>query len=87
MAASPETISKFLHSPDWTPGEKFIIRWQFNSLGLLGDFKTALIQAICLADETNLCRLDRGFPDEVGAYRDWAYGDLGKRLREAGLGV
>ena len=84
MPATHEQIREFLDSPDWTRGEKFIIQWQF---GLFGDFRTALMDAIRSADEVNLRLLYRGFPDEVQAFRQWAYGDLGKRLRAAGLGI
>ena len=80
-----ETIYKFLNDDRWTKGEKFIIKWQFNSLRLLGDFSSTLIKAISLADENNLKKLELGFPEEVGGFRAWAHGDLGKRLREAGL--
>ena len=77
-----ERITDILANPYWTEGEKFIVEWQFR---LLGDFKTALIDAIKLADEGNLDRLELGFPDEVQGFRAWAYGDLGQRLRDAGL--
>ena len=82
MPATYEQIGEFLISPDWTRGEKFIIEWQF---GLLGDFRTALMDAIKNADDVNLHLLYRGFPDEVQAFRQWAYGDLGYRLRAKGL--
>ena len=85
---STQKIGEFLESPDWTEGEKFIIKWQFNnSLHLLGDFKTALIGAIKQADHGNLARLALGFPREVEGFRQWAYGDLGSRLRAAGLEI
>ena len=48
-----------------TEGEQFIFMWQY---GMLGDFKTALIGAIMVADEHNLQRLRRGFPTEVKSY-------------------
>jgi hypothetical protein len=51
-----------------TPGEEFIIKWQFR---LLGDFKTALITAITRADGRNLERLALGFPDEVEGYSNY----------------
>ena len=79
-----EEIGAILTSEDWTDAEKFVVKWQF---GLLGDFRTALIRAITLADDRNLEQLALGFPDEVAGYRAWAYGGLGRRLREAGLGI
>ena len=79
-----EQIGIILTSDEWTEAEKFVVKWQFR---LLGDFRTALIQAIMLADDRNLEQLALGFPDEVAGYRAWAYGGLGRRLREAGLGI
>jgi len=78
------TINDFLSSPEWSSGEKWVISWQF---GLLGDFQTALAKAIIQADEENLDRLGLGFPAQVSGFRAWAYGDLGVRLRVAGLGI
>ena len=84
MPSTREQIGEFFNSPDWTEGEKFIIKWQF---GILGDFKTALIEACCRADEDNLERLHRGFPEEVEAYLAWNRGNLGTRFRDAGLNI
>ncbi len=50
--------------------EKFIFDWQY---GLLGHFKTALIEAICQADDGNLYKLRLGFPDEVDGYKKYIY--------------
>ena len=49
-------------------GEEFIVMWQFR---LLGHFKTALIEVICLADEDNLDKLRLGFPYEVDGYEKY----------------
>ena len=49
--------------------EEFIFMWQHR---LLGHFKTALIEAICQADDDNLDKLRLGFPDEVRGYLDYA---------------
>ena len=84
MPATIEQIGEFLRSPDWTPEEKAVIEWQFR---LCGHFKTALWEAIIRADDNNLEALEKGFPVEVGGYRMWAWGDLGRRLREAGLSI
>ncbi len=45
--------------------EKFIVEWQYRRLG---HFRTALIEAICRADDDNLAKLALGFPDEVKGY-------------------
>jgi hypothetical protein len=55
--------------PQLTKGEEFIVKWQYR---MLGDFKTALIEAICLADSQNLERLRLGFPDEVEGYLNYS---------------
>lgn len=52
-----------------TPGEKFIIEWQY---GMLGGFKSALMDAISRADEGNLAKLAIGFPDEVFGFRKFS---------------
>lgn len=53
-----------------TPEEDWIVQWQY---GYLGDFRKALFEAICRADETNLYKLNLGFPDEVAGYKKYAY--------------
>jgi len=45
------------------------LEFQFR---IAGDFYTALFQAIQQADEDNLERLAKGFPEEVEAYKVWA---------------
>ena len=81
-------IGEFLESPEWNAGEKFVIKWQFNrSLQLLGDFGAALAEAIVRADDSNLTKLALGFPDEVAGFLAWNRGDLGIRLRDAGLEI
>lgn len=82
--ATIEEINRFLDSPMWSDQAKAVIKWQFR---LLGDFHTALWQAIAHADERNLSRLERGFPVEVQGYRAWAHGNLAKQLRTAGLDI
>lgn len=77
-------IREVLDSRTFSEAEKFIVRWQ---VGMLGDFKTALIDAIKRADDGNLERLGKGFPTEVAAFVAWSRGDLALRLREAGLEV
>lgn len=54
MPATSEKLGEFLgESSPWTPGEKWVIKWQF---GLLGNFNGALAKAISLADENNRLR-------------------------------
>jgi len=52
-----------------TPGELFIFDWQYQRLG---NFKTALMDAIIKADLPNRNKLEIVFPDEVAAYRRFA---------------
>jgi hypothetical protein len=84
MATTHEKIGAALTSGAYTKEEQFIIRWQY---GYLGDFETALMKAICAADETNLELLSKGFPMEVGAYLDWCRGNMGDRIRKKGLEI
>ena len=85
MPATLEKIHEAL-GPDspFTGAEKSVIKWQY---GQYGDFYMSLWDAIRKADETNLRRLELGFPVEVAGFRAWAYGDLGERLRAWGLRV
>lgn len=62
--------------------EEIILKWQW---GLGGDFYTALMNAICRADEENLDRIARGHGNEVVAYRAWKTTWIGESLRERGL--
>ena len=77
-----EHVRRILDSPDFTPGEKWVVKWQFR---LLGSFQTALADAIKLADDDNLARLASGFPDQVQGFLGWNRGDLARRLRDKGL--
>lgn len=52
-----------------TKSEEFIVKWQYH---LLGHFKTALIEAISLADECNLEKLRLGFPEEVEGFLSYS---------------
>jgi len=47
-------------------GELFIVQWQYR---MLGGFSSALMQAISKADMWNLAKLEKGFPNEVSAYK------------------
>lgn len=82
--AMVEKVREILASKQFTETEKFIVKWQF---GMLGSFKAALVDVIKLADEDNLAKLAKGFPEEVAVFIAWNAGDLAERLREAGLEV
>jgi len=85
MPATQEQIAKALGSSSpWSPGVKSLIKWRF---GLHGDFYSALWNAIKVADQRNLGRIALGFPEEIEAFNQWSYGDLGEILRESGLGI
>jgi len=45
--------------------ERTIYEWQY---GAMGDFRKALMLAICRADENNIELLRLGFPIEVNGY-------------------
>lgn len=47
---------------DLNEAERFVFEWQ---KGMLGSFKTALADTICLADLGNQAKIAQGFPDEV----------------------
>jgi hypothetical protein len=85
MPTTLDKIKEALHSPAFTYGEKFIIRWQFDhDLDLLDEFEKPLIEAIKIDDEDNLSRLEAGFPQQVTAFRSWTHGDLARRFRQWG---
>ena len=86
MAAELKDIIPFLTSPDWTEGEKTIIEWRFDMIDP-GSFKGRLMSTISHADLWNLNKLKKGFPELVDAYMHFTHGDLGTRLREAGLKI
>ena len=52
-----------------TKDEKFIYDWQYRRLG---GFRSALINAIKVADQGNREKLRLGFPDEVGGYEKFS---------------
>lgn len=84
MPATPEAIRKIMTSPDWTPAEKWVVKWQVR---YLGDFEESLASAISLADGSNLDLLARVFPVQVSGFRQWTQGNLAERLRAAGLAI
>jgi hypothetical protein len=81
----PANIGNFLSdASSWSESEKWVIKWQF---GLLGDFQKALASAIIRADDSNLAKLEIGFPMQVKGFREWADGNLARLLRDAGLDI
>lgn len=54
---------------------------------MLDGFFANLWEAIVQADDENLARLAKGFPEEIAAYQCWKPGDLGRRLKEDGLSI
>ena len=84
MTASIKEVETILASSRWTLAEKLVVQWQF---GRLGNFESQLFRTIAAADEDNQARLERGFPEHVSGYRAWVYGNLGDRLRAAGLNI
>lgn len=83
LPASYSEIQTILQSKDFDASDKWVVRWQFGLLDL--DFEKPLAEAIVAADEDNLQRLWLGFPTQVTGIRRWRSGDLGQRLRDAGL--
>ena len=77
-------VAEALASGQWTASEKELVKWQF---GLLGGFRSALWDALARADDSNLERMARAFPDEVAALSAWRTGDLARRMRVAGVPV
>ena len=51
-----------------TTEEKIIYEWQYR---MMGGFYTSLMKTISSADEINLSRLSRAFPEHVSAYRKY----------------
>ncbi len=66
------TVNEALRSNQFSEGQKFLIRGQYNRLG---GFYTTLFLTIQRADAANLSKLALGFPVEVNAFRDWSDGE------------
>jgi hypothetical protein len=58
---------------NFTAQEKIIFEWQFR---MMGGFEKALMEAIVLADGTNMIKLTKGFPTHVVAVQAWRHSDL-----------
>jgi hypothetical protein len=74
-----EIVQEILKSDRYTVGEKECV--QFH-LGMLDGFSAKLWEAITQADDENLARLGKGFPEEIAAFNSWKRGDLGRRLKD-----
>jgi hypothetical protein len=85
MPATYSEILSILNSDKFDDSDKWVVRWQYNMLD--EEFDLPLARLIVVADLDNLAKLGRGFPVEVAGFRRWAHGDLGTRLREAGLNI
>ncbi len=82
----PQEVLRAIYDADanFNEDEIFIIRWQYR---LLGDFQTALMKAIAVADENNFALLALAFPMQTFAFSEWSHGDMGERLRSRGIPV
>lgn len=85
MPATFEEIQAVLDSTEFDYSDKWVVRWQFHLLD--DEFDAPLARLIVSADQDNLSRLAKGFPVQIEGYRRWAHGDLGQRLRAAGLRI
>lgn len=56
---------KSLHK-ELTQGEVDLYYWQYNKLG---GFMTKIFDAMSVADNTNLKKLSKAYPEQVAAYR------------------
>lgn len=88
MPTAREEISKkigeIVSSPDFTDGEKFVVRAQCSAVG---SFESKLWDLLCIADNDNVKLLAHAFPAHVQGLRSWRHGGLGGRLRAAGLDI
>jgi len=73
-------LNKCLMSPTLSAGEKSCLMWQAEQCA---GFYAHLWKCISTADLQNLRNLEKGFPGEVAAYRDFAHtGALGRKVHE-----
>ena len=79
-----------MSTTSFSNGELFILAWQYPKIFQPGHFQKALAEAICRADGENHARLSMGYPEEVGAYKNFIgmdgwWPDVEQRAHEAGL--
>jgi hypothetical protein len=70
-----ERFVEVMTSPHFTKGEKFICQAEYRN-DTLSTFEQALWRILCAADEKNLSKLCRAFPQEANAFKRWRYGGL-----------
>jgi hypothetical protein len=55
----------FITTDKLTESQVIIIKWQY---GYFGSFYKKMFEAITLADDTNIARIEKGFPELVKAF-------------------
>lgn len=71
---------EFANSDEFTSTEKDVVLHVQYGVLPMGSFFTSLWKAIVAADLSNLRALEKGFPEEVKAWRSWTRGDLATRV-------
>lgn len=85
MESDPfDMVQEILNSDHYTSGEKECVKFH---LGMLDGFSENLWEAIVQANDENLARVAKGFPEEIAAFHSWKRGDLCRRLRDDGLNI
>lgn len=79
-----DQIEGILNSDSFTTGEKEYVKFQF---GMSDGFYGHLWEAIAHADDDNLARMKKGFPEEVAAFQTFKRGELRRRLKAEGLSI
>ena len=77
-----EKARRILGTGELSPTEEIIIKWQHD---YYGGFMKLLFDAIAHADDENLNRIARGFPEEVKAVRLYRTTWIAENLRERSL--
>lgn len=85
MSATREAVIAALMSQNLNNGERRCVMWQFPGVCPMGDFFTALWEALKRADSENLNRLSLGFPEDAQALRDFRSGVLGAKIERFGV--
>lgn len=79
-----EKVESVLNSDRFTAGEKEYLKFQ---LGMSDGFYANLWEAIAHADDDNLARISKAYPEEVAAYKAFKRGELRRRLQDEGLSI
>jgi hypothetical protein len=78
-----ENLHRVLTSEDFSPEEKWLVRWQFSrQLGGGSKAEALLTELMIEADQETLDKLELGFPLEVGAFTAWRTSGIAETLRE-----